>query len=104
MLKRVDPVKSKAVSDTLKEAVSESLLNNLYQSVSGGGAEGVTVLASRPSTKFVSGFLESIAIARRSGMSVDESANPIHIITIGMDLQMNKGVEATIYITPSFSL
>jgi len=104
MLNRVDPVKSKAVNDTLKEAVSEALLTNLYQSVSGGGAEGHIVVAHRPSSKFVSGFLESIAIARNSGMSVDESANPIHIITMGMDLQMAKGIGSTIHVTPSFSL
>lgn len=104
MLNRVDPVKSKDVNDTLKEAVAESLLNNLYQSVSGSGASGKIVVADRPSIKFVSSFLEPIAIARKFGMSVDESANPIHIITLGMDLQMLKGVGATIDITPSFSV
>ena len=104
MLNRVDPVKSKTVNETLKEAVSEALLTNLYQSISGAGAEGRIVVAHRPSSKFVSGFLESIAIARNFGMSVDESANPIHIITMGMDLQMGKGIGSIIHIAPSFSL
>lgn len=104
MLNRLNPLDTNEVDNTLKEAVSEALLNNLYQSVSGGDNEGKIVVANRPSIKFVSGFLESIAIARNFGMSVDESANPIHIITMGMDLQMTKRVGATIYISPSFSL
>ena len=104
MLNRIDPSIPGAIDETLKEAVSESLLTNLYQSISGGDSAGQIVVASRPSIKFVSGFLEPIAIARRFGMSVDESANPIHIITMGIDLQMAKNEGATIRIAPSFSL
>lgn len=92
------------VNETLKEAVAESLLTNLYQAVSGGGEEGRIVVGERPSVKYVSGFIEAIEVARRFGNGVDEAANPIHIITMGMDFLTTKGDKAAIRISPKFSL
>ncbi|MDA3807058.1 MAG: DEAD/DEAH box helicase [Thiomicrorhabdus sp.] len=101
MLIRIDPGQ---INDTLKEAVAESLLTNLQNAISGGGDEGRVVLATRPSIKFVSGYLESLATARNLGFSIDETANPIHIMTMGMDLQTAKGTNSTINIKSSFSI
>lgn len=97
MIKRAKLKDESQVSTTLKEAIAESLLTNLHQAVSGGSARGRVVLGSRPSVRYVSGFLESIAVARNSGAVVDETANPIHTIIMGMDFQTVRGRGAIIH-------
>lgn len=97
MIKRAKLKDESQVSTTLKEAIAESLLTNLNLAVSGGGARGRIVLGHRPSVHYVSGFLESIAVARNSGAEVDETSNPIHTITMGMDFQTVRGSGAVIH-------
>jgi hypothetical protein len=100
VIKRAKLEGESQISTTLKEAIAESLLTNLHQAVSGGSVRGRVVLGSRPSVRYVSGFLESIAVARNSGSVVDETANPIHTITMGMDFQVVRGGGAVIHAKP----
>ena len=88
-LKRVNP---KSIDTTLKEAVSEGLLFELYQRVSGSGSHGSVLLGDRPSSYFISGFLQPAYIPRLiNPRTIDSTNNPIHVITTGVDLQAKKG-------------
>ncbi len=102
MLKRVDP--GLMANPELKEAVCESLLNNLYGALSGGSDEGKEVVNNAPSVKYISGFLEPLSIPLNSNMGVDAARNPIHIITQGVDLQVALGQQAQLKLSPSFSI
>ena len=80
------------ISDNLKEAVTEGLLNNLYYRVSGQGECGKIVIGERPSSKYISGFIEPWGYVSEitTAKSVDENTNPIHIVTIGLDVLTKK--------------
>jgi hypothetical protein len=81
----------KKIDATLKEAVTEAILFELYQRVSGEGEYGRIVLGDRPSARFISGFLQPAYIPRLINQGAgDETSNPIHVITAGMDLQVRK--------------
>jgi len=76
-----------------KEALTDALLNLIFQRVSGNGSEGSVVFGTKPSLRFVSGFL----LPRYSENRVDETSD-IHICTHGVDCQIaaQGGVPATI--------
>lgn len=81
----------KTIDVTLKEAITEAILFELYQRVSGEGEYGRIVLGDRPSARFISGFLQPAYIPRLINQGAgDETSNPIHVITAGMDLQARK--------------
>ncbi len=101
MLKRTNPGQS---HPELKEAVCESLINNLYDSLSGGNVEGKEVVNNTPSVKFISGFLEPLSVPLKTSMSVDAARNPIHIITQGLDLQVSSRRSCLLTLTVSFSI
>ena len=101
MLKRTDPNQS---HPELKEAVCESLVNTLYDVLSGGNEEGREVVNNTPSVKFITGFLEPLSVPLNTNMSVDAARNPIHIITQGMDLQVPAKGNSSVSLTTSFSI
>ena len=101
MLKRTDPNQS---HPELKEAVCESLVNNINSVLSGGNNEGREVINNKPSAKFISGFLEPLSVPLNSNMSVDAARNPIHIITQGLDLQVSSKGSSPLTLTTSFSI
>lgn len=103
MNKRTD-CREQSVEAELKEAVCESLLRGLNNSVSGGGESGKELVDCSPSFKFVSGFLQPVQIPRRYASGGDETTNPIHIISIGTDIQVKKSKSAIIEVKPRFSL
>lgn len=103
MLKRENPVDSSKFPPELKEALCESLVRGVQWSVSGQGVAGQELVGISPSYKFVSGFLEPIRIPRSLGQNSDETTNPIHIISHGMDMEI-KGEKGSIAVKPYFSI
>lgn len=103
MLKREDPLNSDKFPSELKEALCESLVRRLQWSASGQGIAGRELVGLSPSYKFVSGFLEPIRIPRSLGQISDETTNPIHIISQGMDMEI-VGDDCGIAIRPKFSI
>ncbi|MFE8100893.1 DEAD/DEAH box helicase [Brenneria goodwinii] len=103
MLKRDDPTDNDQFPPELKEAVCESLVRSLQWSVSGQGSTGQELVGLSPSYKYVSGFLEPIRIPRILGQVSDETTNPIHIISHGMDTEVADG-KGVIAVKPYFSI
>lgn len=101
MLNRVDPSK---IDNGLQEAVAEGLLGRIFSISSGAGEIGQKVIGSRPSRKFVTGFLEPAYVAAGGNLNVDETANPIHIITNGFDLQLKVSERFEIKVSIAFSV
>lgn len=101
MLSRIDPA---SIDLTLKEAVAEALIGRLYNAVSGQGDLGNIVVENRPSRKFVSGFLEPAYVATRGLENVDETANPIHIVTCGIDFQVGSENLCVVRAEPNFAI
>jgi hypothetical protein len=82
-VRSVDPRK---IPDTCKEAVVDSLLNNLGARVSGTGDFYRIILGMHPSRLLVSGFILPRPTEERAG---DEEADPIRISTHGLDFQLD---------------
>jgi len=78
----------KNISREVKEAVGDSLLNNVFRRISGYGEYGDVILGERPSDYFTSGFLIPLNPEDpdvESG-SEDIETNPIKIGAMGMDI------------------
>ena len=103
MTVKVDFNDKSRITENLKEAVAESILNGLYQRAAGIGEFGLHVVDKKPSQRFVSGFIESFGLASRLSNDVDASVNPIHIISHGFDVEMHKK-KGQVTVTPSFSI
>ncbi|WP_321853904.1 C-terminal helicase domain-containing protein [Burkholderia cenocepacia] len=73
------------VHDGYKEAVVDSLLNNLSARLEGKGEFYKIVYGMKPSTALMSGFIVPMPLEERVG---DEEADPIRISAHGMDLQV----------------
>jgi hypothetical protein len=85
-IKCLDPRK---IHDAYKEAVVDSLLNNLSARVSGRGEFYQVIFGNKPSKALISEFLLPMPEAERQG---DEEADPIQISAHGLDFQI--GTEA----------
>lgn len=85
-IKCLDPRK---IHDAYKEAVVDSLLNNLSARVSGRGEFYQVIFGNKPSKTLISEFLLPMPEAERQG---DEEADPIQISAHGLDFQI--GTEA----------
>jgi hypothetical protein len=83
IVRSVDP---RAIPDTCKEAVVDSLLNNLGARVSGARSFYRVILGTHPSRLLVSGFILPRPIEERAA---DEEADPIRISTHGLDFQLD---------------
>lgn len=83
-----------------KEAITDSLLNLTYRFVSGDGETGEYVFGSKPSRKFVSGFL----LPAFDETGSDDETNDIHISNIGMDLQVQNPPRGELEVDASFSV
>ncbi|MHB8743121.1 MAG: helicase-related protein [Sulfuricaulis sp.] len=81
-VKCLDPRK---IHDAYKEAVVDSLLNNLSARVSGRGEFYSVIFGNKPSKVLLSEFLLPMPEQERSG---DEEADPIQISAHGLDFQI----------------
>lgn len=83
----------------LKEAVADALTNLTVARVSGFGEFGNVVFRTMPQSQFASGFL----LPRFNRAGADESS-PISISVLGLDFQVNAGLNKPISIRPEFSI
>ncbi|WP_162604593.1 DEAD/DEAH box helicase [Geomonas edaphica] len=83
-----------------KEALTDSLLNLTYRFVSGQGADGEIVYGTKPSRKFVSGFL----LPAMSESGTDDETSDIHISNLGMDLQVSNPASGDMGVEVSFAV
>jgi len=81
-IKSADPRK---IHDAYKEAVVDSLLNNLSARVSGQGDYYRVILGNKPSKTLLSEFILPMPEEERDG---DEEADPIQISAHGLDFQI----------------
>jgi hypothetical protein len=82
------PMKSenpRSIHDGFKEAVVDSLLNNITARLEGRGEFYRVICGMKPSTALLSGFIVPMPLNERVG---DEEADPIRISAHGMDLQV----------------
>jgi hypothetical protein len=86
--------------DDAKEALVDALLNLTWQRASGDGAEGATVFGTKPSLRFVSGFL----LPRFEESGQQDETSDIHLSTHGMDCQIAASAQGTLVITAAFSI
>lgn len=81
--KAVDP---RGIDPTCKEALVDSLLNNLGARVSGAGDYYRIIYGARPSGTLVSGFIVPVSPDKRHA---DEEADPMQISAHGLDFQIS---------------
>jgi hypothetical protein len=87
-LKALPAALAASVADT-KEAVVDALLNLTWQRASGAGPNGARVFGTKPSLRFVSGFL----LPRFEETGQQDETSDIHISTHGLDLQVAAGAK-----------
>lgn len=73
------------IHDAYKEAVVDSLLNNLSASLAGRGDIYKVIYGSKPSAELMSEFIVPMPAEERAG---DEEADPIRISAHGLDFQV----------------
>src|ERR1035441_135561 len=79
-------VPARDIPDPCKEAVADSVLNNLSARVSGKGEFHRSISNTRPSDLLVSGFI--VARPERENES-DEEANPLQLNAHGLDFHVS---------------
>lgn len=80
----------RAIHDACKEAVVDSLLNNLSARVAGRGEFYRIIHGSKPSAVLVSEFLLPMPQSERDN---DEEADPIRISSHGLDFQIDRSAQ-----------
>lgn len=83
-----------------KEGLVDALLNLTWQRSSGDGPDGQTVFGTRPSMRFVSGFL----LPRYEESGQQDETSDIHLSTHGLDCQIAADATGDVCITVSFSI
>src|SRR5438874_174282 len=84
--------------DDAKEAIVDALLNLTWQRASGAGAEGETIFGTKPSLRFVSGFL----LPRFEEGGQQDETSDIHISAHGLDCQIAASATGSLVVTVSF--
>lgn len=83
-----------------KEAIVDSLLNTMWETVSGSGPGGRVVHGAKPSQQFVSGFL----MPRYDAGAVNDETSDIHLSTIGMDCQIDANAKGVARVEAQFAI
>ncbi|MGB4108038.1 MAG: helicase-related protein [Alphaproteobacteria bacterium] len=83
-----------------KEGIVDALLNLTWQRVSGTGQDGETIYGTKPSLKFVSGFL----LPRFDDVGQEDETSDIHLSTLGIDCQIDAESNDEIIIEAQFSI
>jgi hypothetical protein len=87
------------VSDA-KEGLVDALLNLTWQRSSGAGPDGDTVFGSKPSLRFVSGFL----LPRYEETGQEDETSDIHLSTHGLDCQIAADATGRLTVRVDFSI
>jgi hypothetical protein len=86
--------------DDAKEGIVDALLNLTWQRTSGAGAEGETIFGTKPSLRFVSGFL----LPRFEERGEQDETSDIHISAHGLDCQVVRSAKGNLVISIAFSI
>ena len=86
--------------DDVKEGLVDALLNLTWQRASGAGAEGETIFGTKPSLRFVSGFL----LPRFEESGQEDETSDIHISAHGLDCQIASSAKGNLVISVIFSI
>ncbi len=86
--------------DDAKEGIVDALLNLTWQRASGAGAEGEIIFGTKPSLRFVSGFL----LPRFEESGAQDETSDIHISAHGMDCQIAASAKGNLAISVAFSI
>src|SRR6266851_4683535 len=86
--------------DDAKEGLVDALLNLTWQRASGAGAEGEIIFGTKPSLRFVSGFL----LPRFEESGAQDETSDIHISAHGLDCQISASAKGNFVISVSFSI
>jgi len=97
---RSQPPALSANLDDAKEALVDALLNLTWQRASGDGAEGEIVFGTKPSLRFVSGFL----LPRFEETGQEDETSDIHLSTHGLDCQIATSAKGALDIGAKFSI
>jgi Helicase conserved C-terminal domain len=98
-LKSLSPPLAASIADA-KEGVVDALLNLTWQRASGDGPDGAVVFGTKPSLRFVSGFL----LPRFEETGAQDETSDIHISTHGMDLQLAVKASGTLVVHAFFAI
>ena len=94
------PAELKAKVNDAKEGLVDALLNLTWQRSSGAGSEGQTVFSTKPSMRFVSGFL----LPRYEETGQEDETSDIHLSTLGLDCQIATNAEGNLGVSVAFSI
>src|SRR6266700_190733 len=86
--------------DDAKEGIVDALLNLTWQRASGAGAEGEIIFGTKPSLRFVSGFL----LPRFEESGAQDETSDSHISAHGMDCQIAASAKGNLAISVAFSI
>ena len=89
----------KRINDA-KEAVVDALLNLTWQRTSGSGPDGAVVFGTKPSLRFVSGFL----LPRYEADGQIDETSDIHLSTHGLDCQIDACPKGELTVSVDFSI
>ena len=98
-LRALSPDLNSRIADA-KEGLVDALLNLTWQRCSGDGPEGEIVFGTKPSLRFVSGFL----LPRYEETGQEDETSDIHLSTHGVDCQLAAGARDFIVISAGFSI
>jgi hypothetical protein len=98
-LRTLPPEVSSHLNDA-KEGLVDAILNLTFRRVSGFGSDGEIVYGSKPSIRFVSGFL----LPRYEETGLEDETSDIHLSTHGLDCQIASDADGTLSIRAEFSI
>jgi hypothetical protein len=98
-LRTLDPSLARHLGDA-KEALVDALLNITWQRCSGDGPDGEIVFGTKPSLRFVSGFL----LPRFEESGQQDETSDIHLSTLGLDCQIAAPAHGTVTVHAGFSI
>jgi hypothetical protein len=94
------PAEIAANLDDAKEGIVDALLNLTWQRTSGAGAEGEIIFGTKPTLRFVSGFL----LPRFEESGAQDETSDIHISAHGLDCQIAASAKGNLAISVAFSI
>ena len=98
-LRGLSPDLSSRITDA-KEGLVDALLNLTWQRCSGDGPEGEIVFGTKPSLRFVSGFL----LPRYEETGQEDETSDIHLSSHGIDCQIAAGARGSVVVNAAFSI
>lgn len=94
------PAEMNAKINDAEEGLVDALLNLTWQRSSGTGPEGQTIFGTKPSMRFVSGFL----LPRYEETGQEDETSDIHLSAHGLDCQIAADAKGSLSVKVTFSI